>query len=264
MNILDEIIQHTRRTIEQRKRTYPFKKLSLQAENLIENVEPKRFRNALETAQIQVIAEAKRASPSRGIICKKFHPVEIAKDFQKGGAAALSILTEEKYFKGSLKYLSDISKITDLPLLRKDFIVDEYQIFEAAANFASAVLLIVAALDDRDLQLLLKMTRRLKMDALVEVHNQDDLQRALDCGAEIIGINNRDLKTFQTSLHTSLELIQNIPSEKVKVSESGIKTREDVLRLQAAGFDAVLVGEMLMRQPDRVGFLKELRGVACG
>jgi indole-3-glycerol phosphate synthase len=207
------------------------------------------FRSALtQTAEkLAVIAEIKKASPSAGVIAKTFEPVEIAKNYERTGANAISVLTDSKFFQGSLEHLRNVRNAVSLPLLRKDFIWDRVQIAESAANGADAILLILAALTQDQLVRLLKAAKELRLDALVEVHSVDELQRALEAGAEIIGINNRDLATFDVDLAVTEKLCRDVPDEIVLVSESGIKTPQDVARLRACGADAVLVGEALMR-----------------
>lgn len=201
-----------------------------------------------------VIAEIKKASPSRGLIREDFDVTWLAGRYQAGGAAALSVLTDEPYFQGSLRNLELASAAVALPCLRKDFTVDEYQIVEARAHHADAILLIVAALTDVELKRFAQAARGLALDVLVEVHTTAELDRVLDTlgetGADAIGVNNRDLKTFEVRLETSLALAERIPASTVRVAESGIGVPEDVARLRAAGFDAFLIGESLMRQPD--------------
>ena len=201
-----------------------------------------------------VIAEIKKASPSKGLIREDFDVAWLAGRYQAGGAAALSVLTDEPYFQGSLRNLELASAAVALPCLRKDFTVDEYQIVEARAHHADAILLIVAALTDAELKQFARTARGLELDVLVEVHTAAELDRVLDTlgesGADAIGVNNRDLKTFDVRLETSLALAQQIPATFVRVAESGIGVPEDVARLRASGFDAFLIGESLMRQPD--------------
>ena len=222
------------------------------------------FREAITSPErgrvARLIAEIKKASPSKGLIRPDFRPVEIAGQYEAGGAAAISVLTDEPFFQGSLDILREVRRATALPLLRKDFIVDRYQLLEAREAGAAAALLIVAALDDASLAALLAETRRLGLDALVEVHNEAELERALATDADIIGVNNRNLATFEVDLGTSIRLRERIPPERVMVSESGIFTREDVARLREAGVDAVLVGESLMRRPDPGAAARELLG----
>jgi len=201
-----------------------------------------------------VIAEIKKASPSKGLIRADFNVEWLAERYQGAGAAALSILTDEPYFQGSLRNLELASSAVALPCLRKDFMVDEYQVIEARAHCADAILLIAAALTNAEMKRFADGARALELDVLVEVHTADELHRALDAlgetGADAIGVNNRDLKTFEVRLETSFELVERIPASVVRVTESGISAAEDLERLRAAGFDAFLIGESLMRQPD--------------
>jgi indole-3-glycerol phosphate synthase len=207
------------------------------------------FRAAIRSTEekIAAIAEVKKASPSAGVIAKSFDPVEIAKNYERSGANAISVLTDEKFFQGSLEYLRNIRSAVSLPLLRKDFILDGAQIAESIVNGADAILLIVAALTQDQLVRLLKDAKEYRVDALVEVHKLDELKRALEAGAEIVGINNRDLTTFDVDLGVTERLCREVPDGVVLVSESGIKTPQDVARVKACGVDAVLVGEALMR-----------------
>ncbi len=264
MSILDRIVADVRETLASRSKQIPLAEMRTMAEARASTLPQNRFLRAINTGQIEIIAEVKHASPSRGIICHDFDPLAIAKDYEAGGAAAISVLTEEKHFLGSLTYLQIIAERVKLPLLRKDFTIDEYQIFEAACNGASAVLLIAAILSAQQICEFSDVTKSLKMDALVEVHDQQELEKALHAGPEIIGINNRNLKTFVVDLKTSLELVKFIPEKVVKVSESGIKSRKEIETLQDAGVNAVLIGETLMTQADRISSLEALRGVPCG
>ncbi len=261
MNILKEIITDTREALKKRKSELSATSMRNKAETVCKTRQPHRFYKALQTDNIAIIAEVKKASPSKGVICRDFDHLQIAYDYTRGGAAAISVLTEEKYFSGKLSYLADIAKTASPPLLRKDFIIDSYQVYEAAACSASAILLIAAALETAQLRELLSLVHELKLDALVEVHNAAELEKALLVEAAIIGVNNRNLETFHTTLKTSLELAKTIPADKIKVSESGIHNRADVLTLAKSGYNAVLVGEMLMQQADRTAGLRELRGV---
>jgi indole-3-glycerol phosphate synthase len=209
-------------------------------------------------AEMAVIAEVKKASPSAGIIAVDFNPLSQAREYARGGAQALSVLTDQKYFHGDLSYLRLIRDQVELPLLRKDFIVDELQIFESVVAGADAILLIVASLDDEKLQALYDTAKTCQLDVLVEVHDLREMDRALEIGADLIGINNRNLKTFQVDLATTEELAEEIPNDVIGVSESGIKTAEDVRRVRAAGISAVLVGETLMRAKNVPQMLSEL------
>ena len=197
--------------------------------------------------KLAVIAEIKKASPSAGVIVESFDPTEIAKNYERAGANAISVLTDARFFQGNLEHLRNVRSAVSLPLLRKDFIWDRTQLAESAANGADAILLIMAALTQDQLVRLLKDAKEFRLDALVEVHSVDELQRALEAGAEIVGINNRDLMTFDVDLGVTEKLCRDMPDEVVLVSESGIKTPRDVARVKACGVDAVLVGEALMR-----------------
>ena len=223
---------------------------------------PHAFFRALSADGINVIAEFKRRSPSKGMIREGANPIEIACAYQAGGAVAMSVLTEEDYFAGSLEDLRQVKATVDLPVLRKDFIVDEYQVYESAAAGADAILLIVGALDD---ELLLRLRRlaedELQMDALVEVHTSEEMRRAAACGAKLIGVNNRDLRTFEVSLETSLSLAREAPSDALLISESGLKTSDDLQRLRDAGYRGFLIGETLMRADDPAAALRSFRGL---
>ncbi|HWR52424.1 MAG TPA: indole-3-glycerol phosphate synthase TrpC [Bryobacteraceae bacterium] len=216
------------------------------------------FRAALLRPGASVIAEFKRASPSKGDIARDCDPADVAQSYQRGGAAALSVLTDENFFGGSLEDLAAARGNTDLPVLRKDFTLDEYHIAEAAAHCADAVLLIASILDTKRLRELREYADRLSLAALVEVHDEPELKSAIDSGATIIGVNNRNLRTFEVTLETAMGLAGMIPASVVKVSESGIRTSADVHRLQQAGYDAFLVGEHLMRSHDRAAAVREL------
>ena len=208
--------------------------------------------------ELALIAEVKKASPSAGIIAANFDPISQARDYERAGAHALSILTDEKYFGGHLSYLDDIRSQVDLPLLRKDFIVHELQVYESVVAGADAILLIVAALDHARLKDLYEIAKGVQLDVLVEVHNLEEMDRALDLGADIIGINNRNLNTFEVNLQTTEELAEEIPSDCVAVSESGIKSAEDVRFVRKAGVNAILVGETLMRANNVAAKVQEL------
>ena len=220
--------------------------------------EVRSFRNALKTHSPAIIAEIKRASPSAGVIRDDFDPVKIAEEYQGAGAAALSVITEVQHFRGGLENLSRIRWSNRLPLLRKDFIVDSYQVVEARHAGADAVLLIAALLDPADLKGLRIEAERLGMDALVEVHNEAELDRALESGATLIGVNNRNLRTFEVSLDVSINLARKMPKDVLAVSESGIHSAEDVQRLAGAGYRGFLVGEHLMRAQSPGNALKQL------
>jgi indole-3-glycerol phosphate synthase len=221
----------------------------------------RNFRAALDRpGEVRIIAEVKKASPSAGVLRADFNPLAIARTYEKHGAACISVLTDQQFFQGRLAYLSDIRAAAAIPLLRKDFILDRYQLLEARIAGADAVLLIAEILDDDSLPRLLHETHELGMQALVELYDADNLPRVLASGARLIGINNRDLRTFVTRLEHTLELVERIPSDHCVVAESGIRTRQDILRLQEAGVRAVLVGETLMQATDIGAKLDELRG----
>jgi indole-3-glycerol phosphate synthase len=245
MNRLDEIISAKRREVEQLRSHSAELTRQARARNDFRD-----FRSALPQSddKLGVIAEIKKASPSAGVIASSFDPVEIAKNYERGGANAISVLTDTKFFQGKLQDLADVRRAVSVPLLRKDFILDEIQIAESAANGADAILLIVAALEQGQLIDLLQSTARYRLDALVEVHTREELNRALAAGAKIVGINNRNLATFDVDLAVTEELCREVPDEIVLVSESGIKTPQDVARVKGCGVDAVLVGEALMRR----------------
>lgn len=247
-DFLTRIVERRREAISHRKRVLPDVALKLAVEK--KSAPVRDFRGALAKDGLNVIAELKKASPSKGLLCEDYRPVETAVELEMSGAAALSVLTEEDFFQGSLGDLKDVSKATKIPILRKDFIVDPWQVWEARAANADAFLLIVAILKDEDLRELVTLGRCLGMEPLVEAHSREELSRALDAGARIVGINNRDLKTFEVRIETSLELAELIPEECVAVSESGIRSHADLVRMRRAGFDAFLVGEHLMTAPD--------------
>jgi indole-3-glycerol phosphate synthase len=216
------------------------------------------FAGALRRTRPAVIAEIKKASPSRGVLVEDFRPAELAMKYEAGGAAALSVLTDRDFFQGSLKDLGAARAATRLPVIRKDFTVGEYQVLEAAAHGADAILLIAAVLDEARLRAFRELAAELGMAALVEVHDPMELEIAIRSGAEIVGVNNRDLRTFQVSLETSITLAARIPHHLTKVSESGIFSAADVHRLVAGGFEAVLVGEHLVRSGDPTAALRDL------
>jgi indole-3-glycerol phosphate synthase len=261
MNVLDRIVDATREEVANRRAAVPFARLE---EALREREEPRPFREALTRPGVSVIAEHKRRSPSAGPIREGTTVEEIVQAYERGGAAALSILTEGPHFGGSLEDLRAARAATHLPVLRKDFIVDVYQVYEAAAVGADALLLIVAALEARELGDLLREARALDLDVLVEVHNEEELETALEIEADIIGINNRDLTDFTVDLERTYDLLSDVPTGKTVVSESGFSTREQLDELERVGVDAVLVGETLMRAPDVEAACLELTGHAPG
>jgi len=218
------------------------------------------FRAALLRRSPAIIAEIKKASPSKGILREDFDPALLARQYQQGGAAAISVLTDGPFFQGSLADLAAARRAASLPALRKDFTLDEYHVVEAAANGADAILLIAAILDEEEIRRLSELAAQYRMAALVEVHDLGELKTAVDAGADMIGVNNRNLRTFEVSLETSLRLGEQIPDGVVKISESGIHSREDVRRLEDAGFHAFLVGEHLLTSENTVEALRALAG----
>jgi indole-3-glycerol phosphate synthase len=259
---LPDILAHTRALVAERKRTADLGAL----ENAAEAHVPRGFAEALRAkarqgAGIQapaIIAELKKASPSKGLIRAEFDPVALALEMQQGGAAALSVLTDEKFFQGSLTNLLLASSAVPLPCLRKDFMVDPFQMMEARAHGADAILLIVAALTDAELRTLRDEARRYRLDVLCEIHDEAELERALPLECECIGVNSRDLRTFEVSLDRAAQLAARLPQSTVRVAESGIHTRVDIDRLRAAGYEAFLIGESLMRQPSPGEALRRL------
>jgi indole-3-glycerol phosphate synthase len=257
VSVLDRIVEDTRDEVGRRRRTVPLSKLEAV---IAERPEGRPFEEALLRPGISVIAEHKRRSPSAGAIREGASLAEIVSAYERGGAAALSILTEPFHFGGSLDDLRAARAIATLPVLRKDFIVDPYQIYEAAAAGADAILLIVAALDPDPLYELLQEARALDLDALVEVHDERELEVALDVEADVLGINNRDLVDFSVDIERTYELLSDIPAGKTVVSESGFSTRDELDDLERVGVDAVLIGETLMRAPDVEEACRKLTG----
>jgi indole-3-glycerol phosphate synthase len=255
--VLDRIIEARRAAIAHRKKSVPETALRFGVKH---GLPVRDFAEALGRDSLNVIAELKKASPSRGLIRADFDPVALAKELESAGAAALSVLTEEEFFQGDLKYMRDARAAVGLPVLRKDFIVDPWQVWEARATNADSFLLIVAALTDTLLVELLALGRELGMEPLVEVHTREELTRALAVDARIVGVNNRDLRTLEVRVETSFELIEAIPEQCIAVCESGLRTHEDLTRLRAVGFDAFLIGEHLMSQPDPGAALRVLLG----
>jgi len=256
--ILDRIVEAKVKRVEEAKRRVPIEQLIERAGPITASRSKGVLFEALRRPGVNIIAEIKQRSPSKGVICADFDPVRIAKSYEMGGAAALSVLAEEDFFGGSLEDLTAIKASARAPLLRKDFIFDEYQLYESVVSGADAVLLIVAILEDELLARLVQLSAELRLDALVEVHSADELKRAGRAAASIIGVNNRDLTTFEVDLKTSIELAPLAPEGTLLVSESGIATREDIRALRSAGFCAFLVGEHLMRDGDPVKALRQL------
>lgn len=243
--ILDEIVAFKKEQLKIQKSQLKPELMSVLAKNY--KRKPISFREALIDEGISIIGEVKKASPSKGVIRKDFDPIQIAKTYETCGVKALSVLTETQFFKGSLEYLKDIRKVVNLPILRKDFIIDTYQIDEAYLSGADAILLIVKILEDKALQTFIAHAKQYGMDVLVEVHDEEEVERAVKAGADIIGINNRDLTTFNTTLETTKRLIPYITGKRVIVSESGISKVEDMNAIKTMGVDAVLIGEAFMR-----------------
>jgi indole-3-glycerol phosphate synthase len=218
------------------------------------------FKDAIKKCEFSIIGEIKRKSPSKGELAKIDNPIQLAKKYVSGGVDAISVLTDKKYFSGSIEDLKHIRKHISVPILRKDFIIDKNQIIETVTHAADAVLLIVSVLQQKT-KCLFDLAKELKIDALIEVHTRSELDYALTLGAEIIGINNRNLNTFEVDLNHSFELIQYIPNHIVSISESGIKTAEDAIKLKNAGFNAVLIGESLVKHPEPKLFIQQMKGV---
>ncbi len=255
--ILEKIVRDKKIELEKQKENLPLYILEKQ----IFDLPPTRnFKGSVKEKRLGLIAEIKKTSPSAGIIRKDFNPVELAKTYERHGASAISVLTEEKYFDGDLNYLKAVKESTYIPVLRKDFIFDEYQIYESRVIGADAILLIVSILDDVVLTKLLNLAKKLGLDALVETHTEEEIKRALKNGAEIIGINNRNLDTFEVDITKSINLSYLIPSDKIVVSESGVRNREDMIKLENSGIDAALVGETLMRSKNVGEKVRELLG----
>lgn len=252
MSFLSEIIERKRQRVASAKHNVPF-------DDFERRSDPYRLRQALLNDGINIIAEFKRRSPSKGVIRADADLKQIAKSYEAGGAAAISVLTEEDYFSGSLDDLRTVQSTVDLPVLRKDFIFDDYQLYESAAAGADAVLLIVAALDDEKLVSLMRLAEdNLGLDTLVEVHTREEMQRAIACGANVIGVNNRNLHTFEVSLETSLSLAKEAPRGAVLISESGLNNSTDIARLRDAGYHGFLIGESLMRSENPEAALRDL------
>jgi indole-3-glycerol phosphate synthase len=257
--VLDRILDARRAAVDHRKRVLPETALKYG----VKAASPLRdFSAALSRDGLNILAELKSASPSRGVLRDPFDPVSLARALEAAGAAALSVLTEPEFFRGSLKNLRDARKEVALPVLRKDFLFDPWQVWEARANDADSFLLIVAALENVVLRELIALGRELGMEPLVEVHTAPELDRALAAEARIIGVNNRDLKTLTVRMETSFELIDLIPDDRIAVAESGLRTHDDLLRLRDAGFDAFLIGEHLMLAPDPAAALADLLGAS--
>ncbi len=255
--VLDRIVAEKKKEIERDKEKAPLKELIARASSW--SAQPRGFKEAISrTGKINLIAEIKKASPSKGILREDFDPLKIAKTYAGSGASALSILTEKNFFQGNIAYLKSVKGAVDLPILRKDFIVDEYQIYESVCAGADSILLIAQLLSKKQLAEFYSLCVQLKLDAVCEVHNEEDLDKVLPCNVEIVGINNRSLESFSEDLQVSANLIKRIPQGKVVISESGIKSSADVNYLQSLGVNAVLIGEAFMRSKDIAAKVKEL------
>ncbi len=268
MTILDDILRRTRADLDERRGRVALAELQARcrsvppARDLAGRLRRPPGAGGRRDGPIRVIAEVKKASPSRGVIRRDFDPAALAQAYEAAGASAVSVLTDTPFFQGSLADLAAVRRAVDLPILRKDFHVDDYQLWEARAAGADAVLLIVAAMSPGQLQDLLGLSRTLGLSALVEVHTRTELDVALACGANLVGINNRDLQRFTVSLETTFELLPAVPASTILVSESGIAEAEQVARLRAAGADAILVGEGLLSRADSGHALRRLLGAA--
>lgn len=277
--ILDTIAEATRIRVEKAKESLPMERLrniiydgagvrcfnnrmAFAFEKALKKdiiIDKNNVQNDINEDKITFICEVKKASPSKGIISQDFPYLEIAKQYQAAGADAISVLTEPEFFKGSNQFLTEISEAVHIPVLRKDFTIDEYQIYEAKAIGADAVLLICALLDTQTIRKYLGLCNELGLSALVEAHTEEEISSAVTAGARVIGVNNRNLKTFEVDLNNSIRLRRNVPRDIIFVAESGIKTKEDMLLLKAAGVNAVLIGETLMRSPEKKEQLNQLR-----
>lgn len=246
--ILDRIIEKKKTEIENSKRLKPLEVLEREIDGLGGPMD--FFQSLKPDGMIKIVAEIKRASPSKGILRENFDPVEIARGYEIGGASAISVLTDMTFFNGSLNHLSDVRDAVSIPLLRKDFILDPYQVYEARLYGADAVLLIVSALEPQILKHLIELTHSLRMEAVVEVHDEVELKTAISAGGRIIGINNRDLKTFEVSLEVSARLAKLIPTDRIAISESGIGSSVDIKRLRDYGLTVFLIGETFVKAAD--------------
>jgi indole-3-glycerol phosphate synthase len=259
--ILTKIIEEKRKEIENSKSKISQEELLKSIEKLKTRRKPHFFKSSISKPhKINLIAEVKKASPSAGIIRKDFDPLKIASTYETSGASAISVLTDKKFFKGNLSHLKNIKKNISLPILRKDFIINEYQIYESILAGADATLLIADLLSVEELKKFIDIGKQFHMDFLVEVHSEEDAKKAVDSECEIIGINNRDLHTFKVDIKTTPRLMKVIPKERIVVSESGITTKGDISYLKSLGVNAVLVGEILMRRDDIGHKVRELMG----
>ena len=256
--ILDKIVQEKKKEVQEAKENISLEELKEKASSVSGL---RSFKEAISKSdRINLIAEIKKASPSKGVLRKNFNPVEIAKAYEASGAAALSILTDKKFFQGDIAYLQSVRDAVSLPILRKDFIIDQYQIYQSLCAGADSILLIAQILSDAQLREFSDICAGLKLDALCEVHNKEDLDKVLKANCAVIGINNRNLQTFEENLEVTAQLIEKIPKDKIVVSESAIKTAKDVKYLQGLGMHAVLIGEAFMCSSDIASKVKELMG----
>ena len=245
MNILEEIVAKTKSKLEEKKQRVSLEELSSKID--FENLKETNFKKSLQNKAEAIIAEIKKASPSAGIISDDFDPVSKSKEYESFGASALSILTEEDYFLGNIQYLKDVNATTSLPILRKDFIVDEYQIYESKLIGADCILLIASILNDEELKNFSEIAERLKLDYIIEVHDEEELQRVQHFTNAIIGVNNRDLKTFDVEINNSVELKKTFEGENIFIAESGIKSKKDIEYLKQHNINVFLIGESLMK-----------------
>lgn len=257
--ILDKIVESTKKRVEREKARHSLEEIKSQALSLDTQTEFP-FEKMLQTDGISFICEVKKASPSKGVIAQEFPYLDIARAYEQAGAGAISVLTEPEFFQGSPQYLQEIREAVRIPLLRKDFTIDAYQIYQAKILGADAVLLICAILDASVLREFIQICNKLGLSALVEAHDEREVKRAVEAGARIIGVNNRNLKDFTVDIQNSIRLRRNAPDRVAFVAESGIQSRQDIERLEEAKVNAVLIGETLMRSPDKKAMLDELRG----
>lgn len=258
IKMLDEIVEKTIKRVEMAKEIMPLEDIKKQV-SLMEITDEFPFKKALSEEGISIIAEVKKASPSKGLIAEDFDYLAIAKEYEEAGASAISVLTEPYFFQGSDEYLEEIAGEVDIPILRKDFVVDEYMIWEAKLLGASAVLLIVSILDIVQLKKYLDLAHDLGLSAIVETHDGDEIMKAMTVGAEIVGVNNRNLNDFTVDIENSISLRRCVSGDVIFISESGIKTKEDVTRLKENDVDAVLIGETLMKSDDKKAMISELK-----
>lgn len=260
MKLLEKILIKRQAQLEREKNQTSLNEMKKQAIFSLSSSRRSSFKDELKKPGVSVIAEIKKASPSKGVIQEVFHPIDFANKYQAGGATAISCLTEEYYFQGNNEYLKAISQVVKIPILRKDFIFDEYQIYEAKTLGADAILLIAGMLSQETMKNFYQLTKELEMDSLIEIHNEEELEKAIKINAEIIGINNRNLKTFEVNLETTFRLASLLPAEIVKISESGINSVEDIYRLKNNQIDGVLIGEALMKSTEVEKLLRKIVG----